>query len=1046
MGNLFVHAVGGVFPYFPFIYGITAALVLFFVLLRGFWNAAAALPMRATASGLEEKFPGLRDDVTNALLLYRQSGGRRPTSGSGRTSDPGRTSDELVAAHLEKTADTVAKIHPNQLVGFKRTLRAVVRPFLFILASFTVIFLIYPRFPGRSLALLLDPLSSLPPRETIISIEPVPSPVLRGTPVSIRAKAAGFVPDSLALRLWPEGGGPISRDMAPEGNGQFVHRIDSIRSSIRYQAFGHRAETPEYGLAVVDAPEIARMKLTLIPPGYSRLPREVREGGYIEALKGTVVNLEARATKPVREGRLVLNRNDTISLKVAGNTLRATLFVLTPGTYSLAVEDEHGFGNPDPVEYGIRLIPDGSPECEISIPAEELEVLGNELLPIPYTARDDFGVTSVTLLYQTTRAQGTIALKQLINSRSVGPEIYHWDLEDLALAPGDRASFRIEAWDNDTISGPKAGYSRTFTLKVKDEKESAAGEAERAREIADALLDLLADQLERVKDRRELSEDLSGIMERVDEQFERMGAERFERFDLEALKRNLESLNRRIHDLPEETTTREIERLNLLAENLAERARMNEAEALSREIRNRQRQLIDEIQNLEGPLAGDALQDLLKELETLKELLSRIMEALSDAARTLPDELTGRPDLAGFDFQELFKDLEEIGNRLAAGDPKGALEIAREMLDVLSDMLAAMAATGAGSDADSLGRLGSEMNRQAGELEKILGEQKEILKGTESVDRELTRRGGEQAKENFDRTVSRLEELLKQLEQALGPSESGSGAEMGSYLKGRQIEKLTEAARRLKERVGGRADAAEPGVEEPEIGGPSVEEPQVGGPSVLELLDELLSALEGLVPRKSDVMTQGEREKFPGLSSRQERLEGRTRDLIEKLDMLSQLFPGMDVSILDDLRGAAESMDSAEGNLRMEDAPGAIPPEEEAIRSLSRSLQGMQQGAQRMGREMRMQADRRGSPWGYDRRPGWYSGPGIPLPTLPQPEVRKQREKGRTGIDTEEFEPPSKDAYRTPPNLREKIMEALKEQIPPQYRRDVERYFRGLTE
>ena len=137
-------------------------------------------------------------------------------------------------------------------------------------------------------------------------------------------------------------------------------------------------------------------------------------------------------------------------------------------------------------------------------------------------------------------------------------------------------------------------------------------------------------------------------------------------------------------------------------------------------------------------------------------------------------------------------------------------------------------------------------------------------------------------------------------------------------------------------------------------------------------------------------------------------------------------------------------MGRASGRLRGEDAPGAIPPEQEAMRILTRSQQAMQQMAQQMA--ARMQANRWGHPWGYDPRPGWYYGPWIPMPTLPQPEVRRPREPGYTGIDREEFDPPSKDAYKAPQILREKVMEALKGNIPSQYRRDVERYFRGLTE
>jgi len=94
----------------------------------------------------------------------------------------------------------------------------------------------------------------------------------------------------------------------------------------------------------------------------------------------------------------------------------------------------------------------------------------------------------------------------------------------------------------------------------------------------------------------------------------------------------------------------------------------------------------------------------------------------------------------------------------------------------------------------------------------------------------------------------------------------------------------------------------------------------------------------------------------------------------------------------------------------------------------------------------RMQAGRWAYQLGYDPRAGWYYGPWAPLPTLPQPEVRRPPEKGYTGIDKEEFEPPSKDAYKAPRILREQVMDALKEGVPSQYKKDVERYFRGLAE
>ena len=69
-------------------------------------------------------------------------------------------------------------------------------------------------------------------------------------------------------------------------------------------------------------------------------------------------------------------------------------------------------------------------------------------------------------------------------------------------------------------------------------------------------------------------------------------------------------------------------------------------------------------------------------------------------------------------------------------------------------------------------------------------------------------------------------------------------------------------------------------------------------------------------------MTPDNKEKFSGLSSRQESLEKRTGNLAEKLEMLSQLFPGMDTEILNDLKDATDSMGKASGRLEGRGCPG----------------------------------------------------------------------------------------------------------------------------
>ena len=53
----------------------------------------------------------------------------------------------------------------------------------------------------------------------------------------------------------------------------------------------------------------------------------------------------------------------------------------------------------------------------------------------------------------------------------------------------------------------------------------------------------------------------------------------------------------------------------------------------------------------------------MKELEKLRQLLNTVMEALSQLATQLPDEFINSPELSGLEFQDLFKDLDEIQKR-----------------------------------------------------------------------------------------------------------------------------------------------------------------------------------------------------------------------------------------------------------------------------------------------------------------------------------------------------------------------------------------------
>jgi hypothetical protein len=138
-------------------------------------------------------------------------------------------------------------------------------------------------------------------------------------------------------------------------------------------------------------------------------------------------------------------------------------------SYRILVEDQHGFRN-TPISYELRVKPDGFPTVDLLRPTEDLEINGDEILNLEYSARDDFGISEVNLITRVGDREDKIRLQKDDIKRLILREQYKWDLGKLALRDGEEALFFLQVFDNDTISGPKIGTSRSLRLKLKNLK------------------------------------------------------------------------------------------------------------------------------------------------------------------------------------------------------------------------------------------------------------------------------------------------------------------------------------------------------------------------------------------------------------------------------------------------------------------------------------------------------------------------------------------------------------------------------------------------
>ena len=1050
------------FPYAPLAYFIITAIVLLAVIGWTLFHFLRRLPQESAALYVEQKQPKLRNNLINSLQLY-------PQVVEGRNA-PG-FSASMVLALLRVTRKQIAGLQIDELLDTRR-LKSGVRLLGFLAVPVSAMVLFNPFWVNGTISMLTHPLDHLPPTQTNIEMEPKGIRVVRGTPVTIQAATSGALPESLQLLTWTgidERGAPTGMDKVPMENlgaGKFSTKLARLEKTLRYRAVTGQFSSASYSAEAVDPPEIANVQLILYPPAYSGLGSVSVAEGNIEGLKGSTLRLDAVTTKEVVKAEIAMDDGKKIPLKIDGRKLQANLVLFQAQSYRILVEDAQGFRN-TPISYELRIKPDGFPTVDLLRPTEDLEINGDETLSLEYSARDDFGIGEIALVTKIGDREDKLVLQKDEAKRLILRDQYTWDLGKLGLRDGEEAIFFLQVFDNDTISGPKIGTSRSVRLKLKNLKGEHQQVAEMLRDLNNRMVDLLADHLETPPPGeksatpqgpdKKLEQNLADALKRTEDVMRQTEKDRMSDFatwtDLEALKRNLEFTKNELLQKQEQAATAddklkarddiaaELERMSLLSEDIGKRLKAQELASTAQDLTRNQERLMDALEKLQS---GDKnLDAIMKQISELAKNLQGLQQALSQLAQQMPDDFMNAQNMQGLGFDDMFRALEEIRKKLKEGDIEGARQLARELFNQMAQMVAALQNAQRSAMASGMGRMQGEMQRQNNELQELAREQQEILLKTEGINNSALTERDAALKNKLDRflekAVAELGQLTDLFPDREGPDDPNlltnlDDATMNSLLKN-LIAKLSnkdfpgykegdEWAH--KELTKKRTRAQEPRAQRAE-----------------KSLDNIKSELEALLNQPAQALTDANKGELRDLASRQDVLKDRTDELHEKLQSLFQLFPQLDPKIVQNIGEAGGAMGNAHNRLGQLDSRGAVPPERTALDRLSQSQQQMQSAMQQMAQRGQLG----NMPITRLFRQGRFLpyGSMTPLPGMPQfPQF--DIENGFTGLDTEKFHLPGKDEYKAPRNFREEILESLKQGVPPQMKEQIERYFKNLSE
>ncbi len=1049
-------------PYAPLAYSILTAIVLLFLFGWTVIRLCRRFSQERAALYIEQKQPKLRNNLINSLQLYPQVAATKQAPGF---------STSMVLALLRTTRRQLSALQVDQLIDTRRvkaSLRLLALLFLPVLA--TVLF--NPSWVGETFSLLTRPLDHLPPSKTAIEVNPKGLRVVRGSRVTIQASTAGAIPKSLDLIIWSstnERGEPKEEKVAMEnlGEGKFTATLGRLEKTIRYRAATGAFSSPTFIAEAVDPPEVGNIQITLYPPAYTGLGTVSIAGGNVEGLRGSTLRIDASSTKEIVKAEIVMDDGKRLPLKMTDKKLQGNLVLFQSQHYRILVEDALGFRN-SPISYELKVKPDGFPTIDLLRPTEDLEVNGDEVLSLEYSARDDFGISEVNLVAKVGDREDKIRLQRDDARQLVLRDQFRWDLGRLALRDGDEAVFHLEVLDNDTVSGPKLASSRAVRLRLKNLKGEHQQVAEMVSDLNRRMVNLLADHLEaplpgekefeqKKNADQKLGQDLAEAIKRTEEVMQRTEKDRMSDFatwtDLEALKRNLQFTKDELLKRQEQASSQEdqakasddiaseLERMSLLSEDIGKRLKAQELASTAQELARSQERLMESLEKLES---GDKnLDAIMKQISELAQTLASLQQAISQLAQQMPDDFMNMDSLQGLGFNEMFSALDEIRKKLMQGDIEGAQQLARELFNQMASMVASLQNAQRSAMASSMGRMQGEMGRSASELQEIAREQQEILLGTETINKSALSERDAALKEKLDRFLEKALNELGQLTELFpdreGPDDPGVRENLDDATMNQLLKNLI--AKLLSKDFPGYADGDARANKELAKKRTSNQEPRARRAE--NSLKSLKSELDALVGEPAQALKEPDKKELRDLSHRQSALQERTQNLHEKLESLFQLFPSLDPKIVQGIGEAGQSMGTANNRLSQLDSKGAVPPERDALERLSQSQQQMQSAMQQLAQRGQLG----NMPVARLFRQGRFlpSGMLVPLPGMPQfPEFDVQG--GFSGLDTEKFRLPGKEDYKAPRNFREEILESLKQGVPPQMKEQIERYFKNLSE
>jgi hypothetical protein len=761
---------------------------------------------------------------------------------------------------------------------------------------------------------------------------------------------------------------------------------------------------------IVPDPVVGDLSVVLRYPDYLERPErrlDTASGGLLAPI-GTTVLLEGRSLVDGAEsGEIALagGRIEPLAVFESG-MVRGRFVVNGGGDFFLRLKRSDRLMQGPPRR--LEVEPDLPPTARLITPTGDYEVDEHGSIPLEFEAEDDHAISRVDLVV---RGSGTDLRRTIVWAGDGVRRMrqrHRFDLQSIRLADPGSLELELEVFDGDTIRGPKPGKTGTLKVRVMTRLGRHLSAVEEQSRVLDGLVDLLALRLESppAANREEIAarerfvavrlatEDLLGRTARL---IHALGRDPLTpRRIIDTFVQVREDLSKQL--LHEARHHREpIESAAVRVDDLLLDQQLGRVVLSGDQLARGRAELLDLLQAYDGSRSEPARRAVLEAVERLAQAIDRLQQELEQVRGTVGEAYLNpggvqRIDLGGA--------LSRIRALVAEGETAAAARLAAEMELDIARLLAALESGLLSFRTERFGEGEKFVGELLDRLLEIETEQIQVRRQTTALQRRYQVRLMEVMRGRIDPLVNRELSRVGRIRQLLGSAESLVGESGREWLVAARV-LIRELELALQqgdlEEARGAAEQIADGVDDlpPEITRPLA--------PVRDEARRVATEVEQAYARPAQLFGQQDRRQVKAqavnqrlVSFRTHKLRGWIRGQEEETHFLSS-------RALSALEQVAARMEQGVEHLEAKRLRDALDVQSLALDELARLREDLRRG-----------------------------GSAAPIETRPL-------------VLRAEVEIPVPGDYQVPPEFREDILEAMRDDLPASYREAIERYYETLV-